>query len=322
MSNYIKLSTPSVAPKVEWFENLPLTEGVSYRVVRREVRDLNSIITTDDDGHERNVVRSVGTDQNNKNSLKSSISVKGVLIDAQPPYIFDNGKLLDGFTRFQALTELQYSRWIFNVVEVKDGFTADDVINEVGLGANDHPPSKGASIDDFKKRLASWIARHAEIPAYEDCIRWVNQIPHSFTQQQVTNLCESVISNAVAAASMESFDANKAKNYAKKVLPKGTNVVALNASGNSTYFRRAVIEALESFYAGKDTRVVAFLQNTTAEDAPEARLACIERVNYYNECFEKAYQARFQDSNFKLFPLEGFVPQILDVEDNDGLIKA
>lgn len=322
MARFVKLSTPSVAPKVEWFDGLELPEGNSYRVVRREVRDLSTILNTDDDGHERNVVRSTGTDQKNKDALKNSITVKGVLLDAQPPFIFENGKLLDGFTRYQALIELQYARWIFNVVEVKDGFTVDDVVNEVGLGANDHPPSKSANIDDFRKRLATWIGRQDQIPAYEDCVRWVNQIPHSFTQQQVTNLCESVISSAVAAASMESFDANKAKNYARKVLPKGTNVIALNASGNSTYYRRAVVECLESFYAGKNSKVVAFLQNTTAEDAPEARRAAIDFANYFNACFEKAFIARFNDSNFKLFDLEGFVPQILDVEEGEDLIKG
>jgi len=31
---------------------------------------------------------------------------------------------------------------------------------------------------------------------------------------------------------------------------------------------------------------------------------------------------RFRDSNFKLFNLVGFVPQILDVEEGDDLIQA
>jgi len=322
MVKFVKLSTPSTAPKVEWFNALELPEGNSYRVVRREIRELSTILNTDDDGHERNVVRSTGTDQKNKDALKNSITVKGVLVDAQPPFIFENGKLLDGFTRYQALIELQYARWIFNVVEVKDGFTTDDVVNEVGLGANDHPPSKSANIDDFRKRLAAWIGRHDEIPAYEECVRWVNSISHSFTQQQVTNLCESVIASAVAAASMESFDASKTKNYARKILSKGTNVIALNASGNSTYFRRTAVECLEALYAGKNSEVIGFLQNITAENAPEARRSAAEFAAYFNACFEKAFEMRFRDSNFKLFNLVGFVPQILDVEEGDDLIQA
>ena len=321
MDNYIKLRTNASSPKVEWFENLPLPEGRTYKVTHREVRDLLSIIATDENGQERNEVRATGTDNNNKNALKSSIVSRGVKIDSQPPFIFADGRLTDGWTRFSALQETAFTRWIFNIVAVKEGFTEDDVRDEIGLGQNDHPPSKAATPDDFKKRLARWASLQKEVPSLGDCISWVNNIPHSFTQQQVINIADSVVTSQLASKSMEHYDAPKAKKFAGRVLPKNVVPIAMNCNGNSTYYRRAALEALELHAAGRDHAIVGFLQNIIAEDADEARQVAIEKMEYYNECFEKAFEARFRDSNFKMFNLEGFVPQILDVEDSEELIR-
>ena len=319
--NYIKLKTNSSIPKVEWFENLPLPEGRTFKVTHREIRNLLNIITADKNGQERNEVRAAGTDNNNKEALKSSISSRGIKIDSQPPFIFEDGRLTDGWTRVAALRETPYGYWIFNIVEVKEGFTEDDVRDEIGLGQNDHPPSKAATTEDFKKRLARWAALQEETPTQYQCIDWINNIPHSFTQSQVFKIAGDVVTTQLASKSMEHYNADKTKMFASKVLPKNVVPIAMNCSGNSTYYRRAALDALELHAAGRDHAIVGFLQKTIAEDAEEVRQAAIEKMEYYNECFEKAFEARFKDSNFKMFNLEGFVPQILDVECSEDLIR-
>lgn len=139
---YIKLPSVTVAPELSWFSNLPLPEGNTYRVVERRVLAIDNVNTVVN-GYEDNIARSTGTDQNNKDALKSSISVNGVLVSVQPPYAFASTlSLIDGYTRYQALLELGITHWVFNIVEPKKGFTEQQVRDEIGLGANNHPPSK------------------------------------------------------------------------------------------------------------------------------------------------------------------------------------
>ena len=67
----------------------------------------------------------------------------------QPPYIFEDGEQIDGFTRGEAVTELGFDEWVFNIAVPKHGFTLQDVRDEIGLGANDHLPQKRPSRNDF-----------------------------------------------------------------------------------------------------------------------------------------------------------------------------
>jgi hypothetical protein len=320
---YIKLPSVTVAPEASWFDKLPLPQGKSYTVKERRTLCLDSINTVVG-GYENNIARSAGTDQNNKDSLKSSIFVNGVLVSVQPPYVFaDTFSLIDGYTRYQSLLELGITHWVFNVVEVKEGFTEQQVRDEIGLGANNHPPSKAATQDDFKKRLAAWVStqksENGELPSLGNCIDWVNNIPHSFTQKQVTDISEKVLKTHLCASTVASFDANKVRSFAQKHLD-GDVIVPFNASGNNTYLRRAIFSSLEHIETGSIPKLVAYTQNVQAEDLEQVRKSAQKNVDRYNELFEKAFEMRFRDSNFKMFSLEGFVPQIIGEEDPDTLI--
>lgn len=320
---YIKLPSVTVAPELSWFSNLPLPEGNTYRVVERRVLAIDNVNTVVN-GYEDNIARSTGTDQNNKDALKSSISVNGVLVSVQPPYAFASTlSLIDGYTRYQALLELGITHWVFNIVEPKKGFTEQQVRDEIGLGANNHPPSKAATQDDFKKRLVTWVSNfrseNEQLPSIGSCIDWVNAIPHSFTQKQVSDIAEKVLKSSVCASTVASFDAIRVRKFAEQRI--GTdNIVPFNASGNSTYVRRAFFTALESLEKTELPQLVGYTQGVLAEDLPQVRKAAQLTVDRYNELFERAFELRFRDSNFRLFDLKGFVPQVLDEEDPDNLI--
>lgn len=322
---YIKLPSVNVAPEVSWFDRLALPEGKSYRVVERRLLCLDNVNTVVD-GYVVNIARAAGTDNNNKNSLKSNISVNGVLVSVQPPYAFASSlSLIDGYTRYEALIELGITHWVFNIVEVKEGYTEQDVRDEIGLGANNHPPSKAATQDDFKKRLAAWVSNqqseNGELPSLGSCIDWVNAIQHSFTQKQVTDLCEKVLNTSLCAATVASYDAPKVQKFVQQNVDPNAGVVAYNASGNSTYVRRAVISVLESLEKDELPEIVGYTQGILAEDLNRVRQSGRQFVDRYNQLFEKAFQLRLKHgADFKLFNLKGYVPQVIDEEDPAQLV--
>lgn len=322
---YIKLPSVTVTPEVSWFAKLPLPQGNTYVVVERRVLCLDSVSTVVN-GYEFNIARSTGTDKNNCDALKSSISVNGVLVSVQPPFALAGSlSLIDGYTRYQALLELGITHWVFNIVEPKEGFTEQQVRDEIGLGANNHPPSKPATQDDFKKRLAAWVSNfrseNGELPTVGNCIDWVNAIPHSFTQKQVVDFSEKVLKSHLCSNTVASFDAKRVEKFASTHLADVDSVIPLNASGNSTYYRRAVVAALEALETDQVPELVGFAHGTLAEDLPQVRKSAQLVVDRYNALFEKAFEMRFRDSNFKLLNLKGFVPQILDEEDPNQLIE-
>ena len=210
---------PGQKPDLAWYDSLPLPEGRTYRVKRRVCRELDSINTTNSAGQEGNVVRSVGTDNVNQELIKNNMAVNGLLTSVQPGYVFNND-LYDGFTRFNSMLDLGWLEAIFNKLELKEGFTEQEMRDEIGLGANNHPPSKAATINDFKKRLNGYISsyksEHNVLPTTGNCIDWVNNIPHSFVQKQVIDLVDACLKSHRCTASVVAFDAQKANSFAAK----------------------------------------------------------------------------------------------------------
>ena len=322
---YIKLPSVTVAPEVSWFDKLTLPVGKSYVVKERQLLCLDNISNIVD-GYEDNIARAAGTDNNNKNALKDNIFVNGVLVSVQPPYVFAGSlSLIDGYTRYQALLELGITHWVFNIVEVKEGYTEQQVRDEIGLGANNHPPSKAATQDDFKKRLASWVSNFksdsGELPSLGNCIDWVNSIPHSLTQKQVTDISEKVLNSSLCASTVASYDASKVQRFVQQNVDQNAEVIAYNASGNSTYVRRAVMSAFESLEKDQLPEIVGYTQNVLAEDIGKVRKSAQKHVDRYNDLFEKAFQLRLKHgADFKLFSLKGFVPQVIGEEEADTLV--
>lgn len=319
MSNYRKLPTAASCPDVSWFEDLPLPEGRTFNCLGREQVALDGVLRTNEEGQVINLARELGTDRENVQKIVNSIKIKGVLLDSQPPFLGTNDSLYDGFTRFEAILSLNVEYWVFNIVEPKEGFTWDDVWDEIGLGANDHPPSKAASRGDFKKRLARWVALQEETPTQGQCVDWINNIPHSFSQEIVTNIAQDVLKSNRASKTMESVNPKEVvSRFRADVM--GTNrveVIPINLSGNNTYIKRAVFEALEAINNPKKDMIrgVGYLKDVPAEQADEARKAGIELLNKYNDMFEEAFQKRMKSgAGFRLIDVDYIYPQIIDEE--------
>jgi hypothetical protein len=320
MSNYRKLPTASACPDVDWFKDLPLPEGRTFVCIGRKKIKLDQIKRTNVEGQVVNIARELGTNKENVQDLVNNIKINGVFLDAQPPFVGTNSQLFDGFTRTEGILGMGLEYWVFNVVEPKEGFTWSDVWDEIGLGANNHPPSKSATRGDFTKALARWVAIQEQKPTQGQCIDWINNIPHSFSQEIVTNIAQKVLKTQRASDTVESFDTKSVIAKVKEEMGTLTNrvdIIPFNISGNATYFKRATFDVLESIAnPKKDMRVsVAYVKDIPAEEVDAVREQGLKTVEEINNLFEKAFELRMKmGANFKLLDINYMIPQIINVE--------
>ena len=327
MLKYEKL-IPGQLPQLSWYDKLDLPEGRTYRVTERSLLSLDEVCITNQAGQEMNEVRSVGTDNVNKELIKNNMTVNGLLVSVQPPYIF-NKNVFDGFTRYGSMIELGLTHGIFNELELKEGFTEQEMRDEIGLGANNHPPSKSATVNDFKKRLNGHIDHYKVekevLPSTGHCIDWINDIPHSFAQKQVIDIVDECLKKHRCSASVVAVDSQKANQWSAKYCPNDLQIVPLNVSAQKgggvkgTYFDRAFINA---FYKAGDISFLGYTQGIEAEELDHYRQKAQERIDAANRAFEDAFQRRLDEgANFKMFKLEGFVPQIIGEEELSEIVK-
>ena len=320
MSNFRKLPTASSCPDVDWFKDLPLPEGRTFVCTGREKIKLDQIERTNEQGQVVNIARELGTNKENVQDLANNIKINGVLLDAQPPFVGTNFQLFDGFTRTEGILGMGLEYWVFNVVRPKEGFTWSDVWDEIGLGANNHPPSKSATRGDFSKALARWVAIQEQEPTQGQCVDWINNIPHSFSQEIVTNIAEKVLKTQRAINTVESVDSKGVVSKVRQEMDTLTNrvdIIPFNVSGNTTYFKRAAFDVLESISnPKKDMRIgVGYTKDIPAEEMNAVREEGLKKIEEINDLFEAAFQVRMKrGANFKLLDISYMMPQIIDVE--------
>ena len=307
-------------PQVSWYSELVFPAFRTVVVLGLESRQTDSIIYVNEKGQIVNLARFTGTDNVNRAGIQSSLQTNGLCVTEVPPIVLKDGRLIDGYTRQSVIVGMEQDTWVYLVVELKDGFTIEDAYDEVGLGANNHLTSKPATIQDFKKRLGSWMNRQEVTPTLHDCIAWFNNISHSFDDKQVKKACEDVMSKHLTSVTMESFDSKTAATLGAEILQlEGEKVLAFNNS-NTTYFERVVYDQLMHFdETGSVAPVVGFLDKVAAEDADSVRKALRKKAAKVNRAFAKLIVKYQEDPEFVFFPFEGCVGQQIEVEDRNTL---
>ena len=128
------------------------------------------------DDVQQNKARSIGLKFKAIHELISDFS-KGIRYDQPLPIVvvYDNEYyLIDGFHRVTALSRIHQESWIFDLYQLEDGFTLDDLFDEVGLGSNDHPPSTPSSKEDFILRGIKWVERQKGTVSKEKIQSWLD----------------------------------------------------------------------------------------------------------------------------------------------------
>ena len=323
-----KFDPPCGVVDITSFDNLKLPLYRTVNVVGIKELDVNSINFKNLQGQIINLARSTGTDKDNVSNLQESLVNEGWDTTKIPP-IVENIEfvLYDGFSRHEALLNLQQQKAPYLVVERKDGFTVDDVIDEIGLGANNHSQSKRATIADFKKRFRAFVIRQNEDGkevTLDDGRRWFDSIPNPFNDKKIDSAIEDVFTAEKARKNMESFTKKIAEEKAAALLNvKKSDVVAVVKNrnyGSSTYIKRAVTDILYYYDKnGEVPSVVGYLDKVEAEDSEKKRKDLETEFKRINKAMAGLLSEYKKDPNFEFIKFEGHLPQIIDEEED--LIK-
>jgi len=318
-----KFNPPCDEIDVALFKNLQISEYRTVDVIGIKELDVDSINFKNSNGQIINLARSTGTDKDNVSQLQESLVNEGWDFTKVPPIVEEKSlTLFDGFSRHEALLNLQQQKAPYLVVERKEGFTVDDVIDEIGLGANNHSQSKRATIVDFKKRFRSFVIRQNEDGkkvTLDDGRRWFESIPNPFNDKKIDSAIDDVFTAEKARKNMESFTKKIAEERAAALLNVNkSDVVAVVKNkqyGSSTYIKRAVTDILYYYDKyGEVPSVVGYLDKVEAEDSKRKRKDLETEFKRINKAMSGLLSEYKKDPNFEFIKFEGHLPQIIDEE--------
>ena len=317
-------------PQLSWWDNISIPEWKHLKNTRIELLDLDSIVYKNEKGQVVNTARALGVDGKNASNIRESFLSKGVNDSYLPGVVVRNTlEQVDGFTRGSVLDEL-YSpednpKWVFVVGDLAEGSSIEDAKDELGLGLNDHDPSLRSVPEDFKSRLKGWIDRKGKDAkvTVKECKEWVNNINHSFTNDRVNNIVNETLNAIETDKSMEPFGNVKAKKKAAELLNLKKNDVLAFDNKTGASFDKCFINLLKHYDKyNQFPSVVGYLTRTQSKDALSQRIKLKKNVDQMNATLRtmfkeySAAQKRGEADDFEVMKLEGFLPQVIDGEDD------
>ena len=327
---FVNFSSPCDVVDTNRYYKMVKNTLPKFRTVRIiDIRNIkvDSVKFKNKTGQIINKARSLGTDKENVRLLSDSLINEGWDMSKIPPIVeLSDLSLYDGFSRHEALLNKNHEEAPYLVVEKLSGYTTDEVIDEIGLGANNHSQSRRATITDFKKRFAAFVStreKEGKEVTTNDGIKWFEGIPNSFNDEQIESAIEDVFNVNKATKTMESFTKRQAEQKASEFLGmKKEKIFAYckrSNSGESHYLKRMIGDVLD-YYCDENNKtfegpnVVGFLAKTSAEDADDQRKKLIADCTRVNEMMRTIATKYITDKEFEFINLKGFLPQIIDEE--------
>ena len=255
MTQFVQFNSPCDVVDLSVYKNFKFPQFRTVEIIGIKNLAVDSIRFKNSSGQIINLARSVGTDKENVKALKDSFLSEGWNTTKVPPIVEeDDYTLYDGFSRHEALLNKDHQESPYLVVRRKSKFTADDVIDEIGLGANNHSPSRRATLADFKKRFRAFIIRQKESGkevTTNDGIQWFASIPNAFSDEKILTTIEDAFSEEKASQNMEAFTKRSAQQRGADLLNLDrSKVFAIHKNGNGrsrTYLQRVVVDIIEYY---------------------------------------------------------------------------
>lgn len=322
-----KIDAPCGMPDASWWEeNCPLRTfncvlNKGYRVIC--IDDLKNINKS---GLLMNPARAQGIDQSNVRGLQESYLKYGFDTTKTPPIVSLDGVVFDGNNRVQALRNLGYQYVCVQLVEIKEGFTEDDVFDEVGLGMNNHMVSKSISISDAKKRLMAYFQRSGQFTE-ESGIEWFSRFDHPWSHTRVKTIVKETIQGQLTSETMSPYSAASAVKWWKDYSYLNDNdeptpfFFPWSKKNCDTYVARALLSVLEEFDDTSTIRpIVGYLTGFDAEMTPSEREKASRKIRKINKSLNllapKIKEAHNNGEDFEFIRLDGWLPQITGVEED------
>ena len=323
MTQFASFDSPCDVIDLSVYKSLKLPQYRTVEVIGVKNLPVDSINFKNSFGQVINLARSTGTDKENVKALKDSILNQGWDITKTPPIVEEeNNTLYDGFSRHEALLNKDHQEAPYLVVKRKSKFTVDDVIDEIGLGANNHSPSRRASMGDFKKRFGAFLIRQKESGkevTVNDGIEWFAAIPNTFSEERILTAIEESFSKVKASQNMEAFTKPAAQQKGADLLNLDrSKVFALHKQGSGrskTYLQRVAIDIIEYYKEHGDVpTVVGFLSGVEAEKSEAKRKELEREVETINRAMSSLADCYKRDPDYNFIKLVGHLPQIIDEE--------
>jgi len=321
---------------------VPNIDLLPNREARRKFKSgkyVNTIIAEIDridvgGGTEKNTARSEGTDTVHTDALVGEFG-KGIRYDQLPPIVVKIGavyKLIDGFTRISALKIRKQESWVFDVYELEEGYSLEDLEDEIGLGANNHAQAKKATRDDFITKGILWVKRQGNRTVSKVEIKgWINNIEHTFTNDQVNTITDRIFDKAYPDTSVATFSEAKASEYLQqkgyaskgKFNEDGLHGRTFAATANATHGPRNFCHILRDFKeSGKRTRVNLFAPNGTKAKDVEKMIEDQKRefIELAEAIQEMAILIK-ADKNWMPFEFGVRPSQLVNIDPDGGVVK-
>lgn len=323
MTQFVPFSSPCDVVDEALYDNFNYPKYRTVDIVGIKNLPVDSIKFKNSNGQIINLARSTGTDKENVKGLKESFIIQGWDVSKVPPIVEENDDTLyDGFSRHEALLDKDHQESPYLVVKRKSEFTVDDVIDEIGLGANNHSQSRKATMIDFKKRFESFVIRQkrdGKEVTTNDGIEWFASIPNAFSDEKILDAIEDVFSVEKARQNMEAFTKRQAQEKGAELLNLDrSKVFAINKQkgGRSrTYLQRVAIDIIEYYKEHADVpSVVGFLSKVEAEESRAQRKELEKDVEAINRAMSSLADCYKRDPDYNFIKLVGHLPQVIDEE--------
>lgn len=323
MTKFVPFSSPCDVVDETLYDNFNYPKYRTVDIVGIKNLPVGSIKFKNSKGQIINLARSIGTDKENVKGLKQSFITQGWDVSKVPPIVEENDDTLyDGFSRHEALLDKDHQESPYLVVKRKSEFTVDDVIDEIGLGANNHSQSRKATMIDFKKRFESFVIRQkrdGKEVTTNDGIEWFASIPNAFTDEKILDAIEDVFSAEKARQNMEAFTKRQAEEKGAELLnldkSKVFAITKQKGGRSRTYLQRVAIDIIEYYKKHADVpSVVGFLSKIEAEESRAQRKELEKDVETINRAMSSLADCYKRDPDFNFIKLVGHLPQVIDEE--------
>ena len=323
MRQFVPFKSPCDVVDLSVYKNLKLPQYRTVDIIGVKNLLVQDIKFKNKQGQIINLARSTGTDKENVNALLESMINQGWDVTKIPPIVEESDlTAYDGISRHEALLKKDHQEAPYLVVKRKEGFTADDVIDEIGLGANNHSQSKKATISDFKKRFEAFVIRQkrdGKEVTTNDGLEWFAAIPNAFGEKQINDAIDDVFSTEKARQNMEAFTKRQAQEKGAELLNLDrSKVFAINKQkgGRSrTYLQRVAIDIIEYYKEHADVpSVVGFLSKVEAEESRTQRKELEKDVEAINRAMSSLADCYKRDPDYNFIKLVGHLPQVIDEE--------
>jgi hypothetical protein len=276
-----------------------------------------------------NKARAGGVDTNNINGLIAEFQ-KGYRVTELPPVvmILPNGKkeLWDGYNRSNAAFELGIKDYPFLVYRLKKNWAnrIEDAYDMVSLGANNHMVAKRHTINDFVLRGVCYCKRHGNTMGKKQLKEWMNNIDHSFTPKQVSDIVDKIYQQSTIAVNIIPFIHPKnAQAKANEILGEDPNRVLICCK-DRTYIERGHYQMMRNFVEN-DLEVTPIATYTKSCETPEEVDSQRQFAIKYFEQFDKLvrrYVAKRMETSSPAYSIVGSLPQLVGLEDPQSIVEV